>query len=347
MAEKEINIVDEVEQRLEDLFGDDDDSDFEMESRDNEEPLVLEKDDTIVDDTPALDVEDTPVLDIENDDAEFNPLTELKSIVLSIEWEITDEIMTKFLTQLNELTETYKDDRVVVMFLQLLSSVGKYIKAKKANADPDVVKLLNTAYAGMEEVVLTKDITETDKKRILSAEINKFKKIKERLAKKQENKKSETVSRATKAGTDQAVGSPASETKEPKEQLVHKKSMGVASRLALMMFLPLLVVSAVIYLYSVPLTGMSSQIDQLIQNVAGISAQSTHNIVLGVLCGLVILIGLGAAFYGKRLAGRISELTQVVERLCAGDRGALIPADTGDEVGELSRALIRLRESIR
>ena len=159
MADKtDASIVEEVEKRLDDLFGDgDESSDFEEDSDDIEGPLALERD---------------------GGDVEDSPLKELKPIVLSIDWEITDEIMIKFLGQVDVLKEAYKDDKIILMFLQLLGSVGKYIKAKKASADPDVVKLLNSAYAGLEKVLLTEGITETERKKLLIAEVNKFKKLK-------------------------------------------------------------------------------------------------------------------------------------------------------------------------
>ncbi len=158
MADKnDASIVDEVEKRLDDLFGDGDDStDFKEDSGGIEGPTALEE--------GGGDVEDTP-------------LKELKSIVLSIDWEITDEIMIKFLDQVDGLKDAYKDDKIIQMFLQLLGSVGKYIKAKKASADPDVVRLLNSAYAGLEKVLMMEDMAEAERNTLLLAEMNKCKEI--------------------------------------------------------------------------------------------------------------------------------------------------------------------------
>ena len=98
MADKiDANIVDEVEKRLDDLFGDGGESSaLGEESGDLEGRLTLEE--------GGGDVEDTP-------------LKELKSIVLSIDWEITDPIMTKFLDQVDGLKDAYKDDIGLIISL--------------------------------------------------------------------------------------------------------------------------------------------------------------------------------------------------------------------------------------
>ena len=168
------NIVSEVEDRLTDLFGasDNDAPDAEVTT---EAESVPDFDDV------RSDIEDAPTLEEEHADLEESPLKDLKSIVLSIDWEISDEIMSRFLDQVNGLMKVYQDDRIIQMFLKLLNSVGRYIKAKKENSDADVVKLLNSAYAGLEKAVLTKEITEDEKKKLIIAEVNKFKKIRERL----------------------------------------------------------------------------------------------------------------------------------------------------------------------
>ena len=53
-----------------------------------------------------------------------DPLDELKSLVMSIEWEITDDLMGRFVAQVESLKKRYEEDRILVMFLQLLGSLG-------------------------------------------------------------------------------------------------------------------------------------------------------------------------------------------------------------------------------
>ena len=328
MADKiDANIVDEVEKRLDDLFGDGDDaSGFEEESSDIEGRLTFEE--------GGGDVEDTP-------------LKELKSIVLSIDWEITDEIMTKFLDQVDGLKDAYKDDKIVLMFLQLLGSVGKYIKAKKASADPEIVKLLNSAYAGLEKVLLTEGITEAERKKLLLVEVNAFKKLKERLTGKAAAERKEAISPPAEKRpvSVEDIRVPVSEAKLEREPVAERvllskgKGLGIGSKVTLIVSLPLIIVATVGYIYIGQLTGIHTQIDQLIQTSSGVSVETAGNIVIAILCGLVILIGLIAAFYGSRLAGRIKYLTNVVDRISAGETDAAIEIKTGGEIGALAEAI--------
>lgn len=113
---------------------------------------------------------------------EGTPLTELKSIVLSLDWEITDESMTRFVQEIEKLKKTYRDDKILVSFLGLLDSVGKYIKTHKAKAHPNASKLLNSAYMSLEKVIVSKDITEPERRKIFVSQVKSFKRLKEQIA---------------------------------------------------------------------------------------------------------------------------------------------------------------------
>lgn len=149
IEKKDGAVANEVERRLDDLFGESGESLLSVEY---------------------------------SSDLEGSPLGELKAIVLSIDWEITDEVMTKLIQQTDRLKNIYGDDKILLLFLQLLGSTGKYIKANKAKAHPEAANVLNSAYTGLEKVVLSKGITEAERKKILFAEVKRFKKLKEKIA---------------------------------------------------------------------------------------------------------------------------------------------------------------------
>ena len=117
----------------------------------------------------------------EEEELDDNPLRELKSIVLSIDWEITDEVMTKLIDQIAELKTTFKNDKIILMFLQLLGTIGEYIRTNKANAHPDSFKILNSLFTQMNKVVQDDSLTVPAKKKILAVELNKYKKLKSKL----------------------------------------------------------------------------------------------------------------------------------------------------------------------
>ena len=140
----------ELENRLDDLFAE------------NEVPLTDEQDDNLT---------------------EHYPLAELKNIILSIDWEITDEVLENLLQQITDLQLTYEHDKVVMAFLQILGSLGNYIKTHRAQAHPKTFKILNSVFSSLDKVVLTKDLTETEKKKILRVEMKRYKVLRAQIGK--------------------------------------------------------------------------------------------------------------------------------------------------------------------
>ena len=110
------------------------------------------------------------------------PLKELKAVILSIDWEITDDVMNRLADQVAGLKKTYKDDRIVFMFLQLLGSIGEYIRTSRGKSHPDSFKFLNSLFKKLDKVVCSEDLTESEKKKILSVEVNKYKVLKDKLS---------------------------------------------------------------------------------------------------------------------------------------------------------------------
>jgi hypothetical protein len=108
-------------------------------------------------------------------------LDELKSLVMSIEWEITDEVMERFLSQIDSLKTRFEEDRILVMFLQLLGSLGLYIKTNKGKAHPNAFKLLNSVYSSFEDATSPGKLSPSEMKKLLYVELNKYKELKEQI----------------------------------------------------------------------------------------------------------------------------------------------------------------------
>jgi hypothetical protein len=179
-------INEEVEGRLDNLFGDED--------------------------TAADILEDSH----ESDDS---PLRELKTIVLSIDWEITDEVMTNFVKQIAVLKDRLKDDKIIIVFLQLLGSLGEYIRINKGKSHPGAFKILTSLFNELDKIVQSKDLTESEKKKILSAQLTKYKTLKEQLIKakpkKEENLKEQLIKAKPKKEEKEPEISPVKKTIEP------------------------------------------------------------------------------------------------------------------------------------
>ncbi len=160
------NLTSELDDRLDDLFSDSD------ESLDKEPATPTKTPTAATGETVAKSVKPAPSSE------KLSPLMDLDAIVLSLDWEITDENLDKLLDEIERLKAIYKKSRLPYMFLQLHGSVGNYIASKKVDAHPDSIKLLHSVHAGLEKVLMDPDLDESEKKKILSAEVKKFKGLK-------------------------------------------------------------------------------------------------------------------------------------------------------------------------
>lgn len=166
----------EVSSRLDELFGDDD-SEMSPVSEVSSDAVSVAGESKR---TSRKAVK--PMADSSSDDlGEDSPIRNLKALVFSIDWEITDETMLDFLAETKRLMQKYKNDKILSLFLKLHESIGKYIKAKKARAHPDSIKFVASVYKNFEKVLLTPGMKQSQKKKLLTAEVKKFKDFKQRV----------------------------------------------------------------------------------------------------------------------------------------------------------------------
>ncbi len=126
------------------------------------------------------------------------PLENLKAVILSMEWEINDEIMNAFIDEVDVLTQQYKGNRIYQLFLKLHDSIGKYIKIKKAAAHPSSIQFLNGLFESFESVVMNPEQKSVDVEKIVLKEVNNFKMLKKRiLLSKGDAMETETASAST------------------------------------------------------------------------------------------------------------------------------------------------------
>jgi hypothetical protein len=186
---KDNNLDSEIAKRLDDLFGEGDqtsDDDLPIEAEDK----AVAGNEPQQEQPPAagaelLDLKEAAADPAENKDVPDDyPLAELKNLVLSIDWEITDEALANLLAEIDSLKKTYKKEKIVSMFLQLLASLGQYIKTNRGNAHPKTFKILNSVFSRLEEVILADNITAAEKKNMLRAEMQKYKQLREKVSQK-------------------------------------------------------------------------------------------------------------------------------------------------------------------
>jgi len=123
-----------------------------------------------------------------------HPLKNLKAVLLSIDWEITDSTMDSLLNEIKNVEYVYSEDKILLTFLQLLGSIGRYVKANKGRAHPEATRVINSVYEALEKVALTEGMSRPEKEKMLLQEVAKFKKLKEQVVlRKAEKKEPEVV----------------------------------------------------------------------------------------------------------------------------------------------------------
>ncbi|MDH3392148.1 MAG: hypothetical protein OEL85_10175, partial [Desulfobulbaceae bacterium] len=102
-------------------------------------------------------------------------LTRLKSIILSLDWEITDDILDELAEELAYLRTMWEDDKVAQVYLQGLDKIGKYLRIEGAYAHQNAIKLLLTLFYDYEKIISSPDISEDTITSLLKSDIRKFK----------------------------------------------------------------------------------------------------------------------------------------------------------------------------
>jgi len=121
----------------------------------------------------SFDTQDVDLFEFTSE--ESSPLTRLKSIILSLDWEINDDILQELDDELNNLQSMWQGDKVAEVYLQGLSKIGNYIRTKGAYAHPNSIKLLLTFFYNFEKIISSENITGEEITQLLKADVRKFK----------------------------------------------------------------------------------------------------------------------------------------------------------------------------
>ncbi|NLX18273.1 MAG: hypothetical protein GXY53_03195 [Desulfobulbus sp.] len=120
----------------------------------------------------SFDTEDVDLFEFTSE--ESSPLTRLKSIILSLDWEINDEILQELADELKNLQTMWPDDKVAETYLQGLEKIGNYIRIKGAYAHPNSIKLLLTFFYNFEKIISSEQITGEQITQLLKGDVRKF-----------------------------------------------------------------------------------------------------------------------------------------------------------------------------
>ncbi len=168
--EKDISILDELNNRLDDFFSDE---------------LTEDNISDIFDEPVKKSSINTPrPVNCQSVKKNFD---DLKAILLEMDWEINEDNLNNYLNEISLLLNCYSDDRVIYLFLKLLKSLGHYMLYKQSNANPDVLKFLYNSFGCIEKIISEK-MTEYDRNLLILKETEKFKQLKSTIFPKTNNK---------------------------------------------------------------------------------------------------------------------------------------------------------------
>jgi len=114
-----------------------------------------------------------------DDDA---PIAKLKTIILSIDWEITDDILHQLNDELQDLKDVWAGNKINLVYIQALEKIGRYIFSEKVNSHPNAIKLLLAFYYDLEKIVSSESMSEEDKKQLLLQDVKRFDQFKLQIA---------------------------------------------------------------------------------------------------------------------------------------------------------------------
>ncbi len=120
----------------------------------------------------SFDTQDVDLFEFSSE--ESSPLMQLKSIILSLDWEINEEILQELADELKNLESVWQNDKVADVYLQGLSKLGEYIRTKGAYAHHNSIKLLLTFFYNFEKIISSPDITDEEITQLLTADVRKF-----------------------------------------------------------------------------------------------------------------------------------------------------------------------------
>ncbi len=163
----------------------------------------------------SFDTQDVDLFEFTSE--ESSPLTRLKSIILSLDWEINDEILQELADELDNLQSMWQGDKVAEVYLQGLSKIGNYIRTKGAYAHPNSIKLLLTFFYNFEKIISSPNITGEQITQLLKGDVRKFKILQYQINQSEDNAPKPVVSTIEPSVLPDAPSSPPAESNAAKQ----------------------------------------------------------------------------------------------------------------------------------
>ena len=108
-------------------------------------------------------------------------LEELKAVILSVDWEISNITMKGFDRVLSRLETQLKARKIHYAFLRIMHQIGAHIARHKGNSHRDAVPLLRWVFQQYEQLVRHPDMAVEDQKKLAQENIQAFQKFKRKV----------------------------------------------------------------------------------------------------------------------------------------------------------------------
>jgi len=106
----------------------------------------------------------------------------LKAVILSVDWEISDEILKRFDRETTILMTRLRFHRTLYPFLKIINSLGRYMAWKKAAAHKDSASFLQSVFEHFEQVAQTPALPFKVKKQLIEQDIADFNAFKKKIS---------------------------------------------------------------------------------------------------------------------------------------------------------------------
>ncbi|MDA3969731.1 MAG: hypothetical protein PF442_00105 [Desulfobulbaceae bacterium] len=118
--------------------------------------------------------------------SELNPneevLFKLKSAVLNIDWEISDETLTELAEEVAKLQGKWAGKKVLLVYLQIIGALCQYIGVSRGKSHPGTFLLLKEAFNGLETVVMNPAMDQAEQSKDLMAYAERYNQLKKEIS---------------------------------------------------------------------------------------------------------------------------------------------------------------------
>ncbi|MDA3834522.1 MAG: hypothetical protein PF495_14145 [Spirochaetales bacterium] len=109
-------------------------------------------------------------------------LLELKSAVLNIDWEISDETLTELAGEVSKLQVKWAGKKVLLVYLQIIGALCQYIGVSREKSHPGTFLLLKEAFDGLEVIVENPAMAQAEQNRDVMAYAERYNQLKKEIA---------------------------------------------------------------------------------------------------------------------------------------------------------------------